>query len=125
MAQTPASTRWRLGGKLPDGHVSLTEESTTIREAQRAAASAARDIKRTAAQHDDVTARLRALRSPSSRTPTMQAVPIAGVVASRTSSVPQGDNYIPFRPSPTWQPTSPRGRHQSGAATAGTTTSSL
>eukprot|EP01043_Picozoa_sp_COSAG02_P019622 COSAG02_NODE_952_length_15692_cov_7.587764_5_plen_321_part_00 len=102
MAQTPASTRWRLSGQLPDGHASLAEpeDSATIREAQRAAATAARDIRRTAAQHEDVTARLRALRSSSAQTPTLQTASSAGAVASRaTSPVPRRGFHTPFRPS--------------------------
>lgn len=100
MAQTPASTRWRLSGKLPDGHSSLAEESATIREAQSAAATAARDIRRAAAQHEDVTARLRALRSSSVRTPTLQTASSAGAIASRaTTPVSRGGTVTPFRPS--------------------------
>lgn len=99
MAETPASTRWRLSGKLPDGHASLAEDSATIREAQRAAASAARDIRRTAAQQEDVTARLRALRSSSARTPTVQASSSADAFASRASPVPRGTRTQFPRPS--------------------------
>lgn len=123
---TPASTRWRLGGKLPDGHGAPLELDTTssIRGAQKAAAAAARDM-RTAAQQEDVTARLRALRSSSS-TPTER--PVTGArapapsLASAALRAPTSGGHAPFRPSPLGTPSrhavATRAGHRGYAAAA-------
>lgn len=122
---TPASTRWRLGGKLPDGHGAPLELDTTssIRGAQKAAAAAARDM-RTAAQQEDVTARLRALRSSSS-TPTERPVTGARAPAPSLASAAlraPGGGHAPFRPSPLGTPSrhavATRAGHQGYAAAA-------
>ena len=63
VASSPASTRWRLGGKLQTGHLPNYASSSTVRAAESAAGAAARDLRNSTANSQDITARLRALRS--------------------------------------------------------------
>ena len=93
-----AETRWRLSGKLPDGHAPLAAHATPrSRGAEQQAAAAARDLV-VAAQHEDVSARLRALRSSSSSSSssvTAAADPARHMQASRTSS---GGGHVAWTP---------------------------
>jgi hypothetical protein len=118
-----ASTRWRLEGKLPDGHAPVAAYSTPLsRGAELHAAAAARDLV-AAAQHEDVSARLRALRCTSSSN--ASAAPDS---ARHTS----GGSHAAWRPSPlgSARPSplgaaplgSPRRYGVATAAWAGTTT---